>query len=91
MNPLSFIAKDMSSCRGQGPKSNLDLALFATGPVVGQVWSQVANAQEDHVLKTLREMSGVIATEHTELDIATEHIELEHHLPPPPPEIEPHH
>jgi hypothetical protein len=38
----------------------------------------------------LREINGEIVTHHPELDIATEHIELEHHLPPPPPEVEPH-
>jgi hypothetical protein len=45
------------------------IALFATGPEVAQLWSQVANAQlnlppEDHEIET--QINGEIATHHPE-------------------------
>jgi hypothetical protein len=64
------------------------IALFATGPEVGQVWSQVANAQED--LKTLREISGFYSHPGVSIEAIEAEIAAEHHEPPPP-ELEPHH
>jgi hypothetical protein len=61
------------------------IALFATGPEVGQVWSQVANAQDHEInpyIHNFPEDHGLLP----ELEL---HPSPEIH--PPPPEIEPHH
>jgi hypothetical protein len=64
------------------------IALFATGPEVAQVWSQVANAQdhEDHSISFARYEKGYLAEiQH----LAAEQKDVSH--AGPPPEIETHH
>jgi hypothetical protein len=71
------------------------IALFATGPEVAQLWSQVANAQdhEDHENSLIEALK--IGQQHhldDQIQLQTIHLELPPpEIHPPPPEIEPHH
>jgi hypothetical protein len=69
------------------------IALFATGPEVGQVWSQVANA-DINIVNTIEihENNGEIANHIKAFPPFGEEPEPEHFPPTPPePELEPHH